>query len=189
MSKYFTTATTTNATNAAANTNIYHQSNVGPTTNTTTGAIRKLFGENVVATGTGNGAAASVSRNVPAGNAKTTRIFMTQTTTAAGTASGQQQQRHQQLTTATTASASANTMATHLLDHGYGVTMTPPTVSNTMVVGQQQSNMLSSTSTTTTTTTTTNNSNATSPASQQQKYKPTDMTQYYKVSNNFFFLV
>lgn len=181
MSNYFISNTTTNASTAAANSNnanITYQSNnsnVGPTTNTTSGPIRKLFGDNV-ATGVGK-VAATISRAKPVA-----RVFMTQANTGNASTSDQQ------LTTSSTA-----TLATHLLDHGYGVTMTPPNVvSNTVVVDQQQATILSSTTSSSTLSssvtsstnpaTTNTNSNSTSPASQQQKYKSTDMKQYYKVS-------
>uniref|UniRef100_A0A1I8MC85 E2F/DP family winged-helix DNA-binding domain-containing protein n=1 Tax=Musca domestica TaxID=7370 RepID=A0A1I8MC85_MUSDO len=180
MSNYFISNTTTNASTAAANSNnanITYQSNnsnVGPTTNTTSGPIRKLFGDNV-ATGVGK-VAATISRAKPVA-----RVFMTQANTGNASTSDQQ------LTTSSTA-----TLATHLLDHGYGVTMTPPNVvSNTVVVDQQQATILSSTTSSSTLSssvtsstnpaTTNTNSNSTSPASQQQKYKSTDMKQYYKV--------
>ncbi|XP_073844907.1 E2F transcription factor 1 [Musca autumnalis] len=179
MSKYF--ISTTNATTAAANSNnaniIYQSntSNVGPTTNTTSGAIRKLFGDNV-ATGVGK-VTAAISRSGTT-TKPIARVFMTQAN------NGNTNNQQQQLTTS--GGTSASNMATHLLDHGYGVTMTPPNVvSNTVVVDQQQATILSSSTVTTSPSSTNqanlNNSNSTSPASQQQKYKSTDMKQYYKV--------
>ncbi|XP_075146864.1 E2F transcription factor 1 [Haematobia irritans] len=166
MSKYFVSTTTSAA--ATTNANIYqsnntNNTNVGPTS----GAIRKLFGDNVVATGsisTGKNTTRSGISSAAVGNTKTSRVFMTQTS-----------QHHQQLTA--TSAANATNMATHLLDHGYGVTLAPQQTSNA------SSNVVVAASTVITTTTpaTANNSNTTSPASQQQKYKSTDMTQYYKV--------
>lgn len=172
MSKYFITQTT-NAT-AAATTNVYQNvgsnnnsttsSSTGATTQATSSAMRKLFPENEVAS--------PKTHNIQTArgsNTKTTRIFMT---------TSQHQQLQQQ--------ATSTNMATHLLDHGYGVTtITRPTIATSVVVGQQTAPpVLSTTATTIAAPPVTSN---TTPASQQpqnpQKFKPTDMTSYYKVSS------
>lgn len=176
MSKYFIN-TTTNA-NAAATSNIYqvNQNACGRATTTnssvsttgTSSAIRKLFCENSTSTKTHN---TNPTTTRGPSCAKTTRVFMT---------TAQSQQHHQQ--------HNATNMATHLLDHGYGVTLEPTTVSTTVAGGQQTASVLSSTSTSTPAlgTVAVSISSNTIPASQQQqhpqKFKPTDMTQYYKVS-------
>ncbi|KAI8124447.1 Transcription factor E2F3 [Lucilia cuprina] len=181
MSKYFIN-TTTNA-NAAATSNVYQvNQNVGTTTTSNTSsvsaagnssAIRKLFCEK-------NTSSASAStRGSSSSSAKTTRIFMTTNQT-----------HHQLQQQNASNNNNNNNMATHLLDHGYGVTLTPPTVATNVVVGQQQqttlTNSSSASSTPTSGTVAVSVTSNTIPASQQpqqqqQKFKPTDMTQYYKV--------
>lgn len=164
------------ATTTAASTNIYQTTtnNVGSATGASSGAMRKLFGENV--------GSSKVT-------AATARSNSTGTKPTRGSMSGQSQQ----LLTPTSAAA----MATHLLDHGYGVTLTPP-VSTAVApgLGQQQTSSvlptatsalsaLGNANTSTSPQSASNNPNSTSPASQQQqqhKYKSTDMTQYYKVN-------
>ena len=167
MSKYFV-----NATNANAAGNVYqiNQQNVvssaastgSAATSSTSSAIRKLFTENTAGT-----RSATILPNTRGVNSRTTKVFMT-------TTNSQQQ--------------SNAPMATHLLDHGYGVSLTPPVVTTNVVVGQQTASTAAANSTPTTGTNAANivTSNTT-PASQQQqqqqqKFKPTDMTQYYKVS-------
>ncbi|XP_065370464.1 transcription factor E2f1 [Calliphora vicina] len=192
MSKYFIN-TTTNA-NAAATSNVYQvNQNVGTTTTNssvsatgTSSAIRKLFSETSSSTKTHNNTNTSASAATRGGSAsaKTTRIFMT----TSQAQQHQQQQLHQQLQQN---APNTTNMATHLLDHGYGVTLTPPTSSTSVVVGQQTASVLSTTSTSAPTsgTVAVSVTSNTIPASQQQqqlqqhpqKFKPTDMTQYYKV--------
>ncbi|KAL9889540.1 E2F transcription factor 1 isoform 1-T5 [Glossina fuscipes fuscipes] len=160
MSKYFINTTTTTA---ATSSNVYQNNSAG---SSSSNAIRKLSYENVAATAKSSSSSSVTTRGT---NAKGTRIFMTTT---------QQQPQRKQHSTSSDSGDPPTTMATHLLDHGYGVSLTPPSVSSTTVVGSHQvANALITTT-------------ASIPASQetqqqqqqqQQKYKSTDMTQYYKV--------